>query len=49
MRKDEDSMFQVNKYAGGLIVTVYRRHSKQVKKQISGIPNLRKAVNVASI
>jgi len=44
-----DSKYRTNKYAGGLIVTVFKKNTKQVKKEISGIPTLREAVNVAAI
>jgi len=44
-----DNKYRTSKYAGGLIVTVFKKNTKQVKKEISGIPTLREAVNVAAI
>ena len=38
------------KYAGGLIVTVFKySDTKQVKKEIIGVKNLKEAVNVATV
>mgnify|MGYP003133141352 CR=1 FL=1 len=38
------------KYAGGLIVTVFKYNdTKQVKKEIIGVKDLREAVNVATV
>jgi len=49
MISNVDNKYRTNKYAGGLIVTVFKKNAKQVKKEISGIPTLREAVNVATI
>jgi hypothetical protein len=44
-----DNEYRTNKYAGGLVVTIFKKNTKQVKKEISGIPTLKEAVNVATI
>jgi len=44
-----DNEYRTNKYAGGLVVTIFKKNTKQVKKEISGIPTFKEAVNVATI
>ena len=45
----QDNNLRVNKYMGGLVVTVYKHNTKQVKKEISGIKSFKEAINVATI
>tara|TARA_R100000306_G_C4366475_1_gene137880 strand:- start:1495 stop:1638 length:144 start_codon:yes stop_codon:yes gene_type:complete len=46
---DQGNNLEVNEYAGGLIVTIYRHNTKQVKKRITGIKSLKRAVHVATV
>ncbi len=46
---EQASNLKINKYVGGLVVTIYKHNTKQVKKEISGIKSFKEAINVATI